>query len=335
MIQIIETDKKTIASASGDFIGRRSAWQTLGTSTNGVMTAAEAIKAAGLDSPVTKQPCFAFVNGEYVEVEGKWVTGSSDPRQKNIWRPHGVVGDQYEIVQNSEQFEMLDAIRDDSGAAYETAGSIGNGKSVFVTMKLPTSLKFNGGEDVVDLYLLAQNSHDGTKAFTIAVTPLRISCTNQLTMAVRNAKRVFRMKHTKNVLGRVNEAREALGLTFDYVEEFEREVQKLIDRDMSDQQFETFAKDFTGYGTNKFPSPKETRAEKAFEQLVDLWHADTQLVAGRNAWAAYNAVTEYADWFSGTRKQRAVTDDEARAYRTMSLSAERFKDRAYKMLQSV
>lgn len=311
------------------FTNRELAWHTLGTVTDGALTAADALKIAYLDSPVTKVPAFAFVNGEYVEVEGKWVTGSHHPK-KPIWRPHGIVGDGYEIVQNAEQFEILDTIRDDSGAIYETAGSMYDGKVVFVTMKMPDSLVFNGNTDRVDLYLMAMNSHDGTKAFTLAVTPVRVVCQNTLTMALAQAQRMFKIKHTRNAKARVTEAREALGLTFAYVDEFEQQIQRLINAPMTDKQFVAFADKFIG---NKDTSKQaETRAANNKAALIDLWHAPTQQVAGKNKWGAWNAVTEYVDWTVGVRVKKADNAEQARALRILSPAADAAKQRGLQLL---
>lgn len=319
------------ADKSSYAINRIPAWEMLGQDATDALTAAQALSLAGLDTPVTKQPCFAYLNGEYVEVENRWVTGSPDP-SSGLWRPHGVVGDNYEVVQNTEQFEMLDAICDDSGAKYQTAGSVNNGSVVFVAMKLPNTLQFNGGEDNIDLYLYAQNSHDGSKAFTIAITPVRLVCTNKMAAAIKNARSVYKIKHTKNAQLRVQEARQTLNLTFTYVEQFEQHVQQLIDKPMQTKQFEKFAKSFIGYDPEVGTDAKRTRQENTLEQLMELWNAPTQQVAGRNAWAGYNAVTEYIDWFSGTRKKKAADDTQARAMRIMSGKAESQKEAAFARL---
>lgn len=312
------------------FTNRQPAWHKLGTVTDNALTAEEALRIAYLDTPVTKQPCFAWIGGEYVEVSDKWVTGAPHPKKPEVWRPFGVVGNGYEVVQNIEQFEILDAIRDESNAVYETAGSMNDGRVVFITMKLPETLQFNE-QDSVDLYLLAQNSHDGTKAFTLAVTPVRVVCQNTLTLALNSAKRTFSLKHTRNVKHRITEARDALGLTFAYVEEFEMAVQRMIEQPMTDRNFYQFAATYSGLDND--PTGKmAARRERMQEELVKLWHAPTQQVAGRNKWAAYNAVTEYVDWFSGVRCMDGIDKDTARALRTMSRNADTAKQRAWNLL---
>ena len=69
----------------------------------------------------------------------------------------GVVGEDYQVVQNEQVADMLDKLVDESGAHFETAGSLRGGRSVFVTMKLPESMKVAGVDDLdvskLNLYL--------------------------------------------------------------------------------------------------------------------------------------------------------------------------------------
>ena len=56
----------------------------------------------------------------------------------------GVVGEQYVPVQNEELCELLDAVVDEGGAHFETAGSLRGGRQVFVSMKFPAGIKVGG-----------------------------------------------------------------------------------------------------------------------------------------------------------------------------------------------
>ena len=44
------------------------------------------------------------------------------------------------------------------------------------------------------------------------MTPIRVVCQNTLNLALNNAKRIWTTKHTENVMSRVHEAEETLGL---------------------------------------------------------------------------------------------------------------------------
>lgn len=49
-----------------------------------------------------------------------------------------VVGKDYQIVQNIQAFSFFDNIVvNDDGIKYETAGALGKGERIFITVKLP------------------------------------------------------------------------------------------------------------------------------------------------------------------------------------------------------
>ncbi len=81
----------------------------------------------------------------------------------------GVVGAGYQTLQNEDHAEFLNHLADQSGAIFDTAGSLRGGRQVFLTMRLPQSLGV-GGLDEVDLNIAALNSHDGTGAFQLLLT---------------------------------------------------------------------------------------------------------------------------------------------------------------------
>src|SRR3546814_11921027 len=86
---------------------------------------------------------------------------------------------------------------DESGAIFDTAGSLRVGRQVFITMQLPNSLTI-GGTDRVDLNIAALNSHDGSSAFRILVTPVRVVCANTQSAALRNHESSFSLRHTRH-----------------------------------------------------------------------------------------------------------------------------------------
>src|SRR4029434_839028 len=102
----------------------------------------------------------------------------------------GVVGSGYTVVQNEEHCELLNLLVDEAGAHFETAGSLRGGRETFVTMKLPQQIILPGtnGFDAVELSLAAMSSHDGSAAWRVIVTPVRIVCANTQRMALRSAK---------------------------------------------------------------------------------------------------------------------------------------------------
>jgi hypothetical protein len=98
----------------------------------------------------------------------------------------GVVGNDYEVVQNVNAFDFFDAIvGGKDGILYETAGALGKGERIFITAKLPDYIRI-GRDDLIKQYLFLTTSHDGYGSITAAFTPIRIVCQNTLNAALRN-----------------------------------------------------------------------------------------------------------------------------------------------------
>jgi hypothetical protein len=104
------------------------------------------------------------------------VTTLPVPEQFATVRTLGVVGRGYTPIQNEAHADLLDAVVDEP-SHFETAESLRGGRQVYITMKLPTTMRI-GGVDPVELYLVAVNSHDGTSAFRLPVSPVRVVCAN-------------------------------------------------------------------------------------------------------------------------------------------------------------
>jgi hypothetical protein len=139
---------------------REHAWHRLGTVVEDSFDARTALDAAHLAGwNVRKAPVFMLdENGNTLDVDRKFATFYTNPITGEN-QALGVVGSYYEPIQNEQHVELLDAIVDQSGAHFETAGSLYGGRQVFISMKMPNTIHV-GGKDPVDLYLVAMNSHD-------------------------------------------------------------------------------------------------------------------------------------------------------------------------------
>jgi phage/plasmid-like protein (TIGR03299 family) len=326
-----------IAVGRNAFVSAREVpWHKLGTVTDGALTAEEASKLAYLaDWNVRKLPLVAddsALGTYHVAVPDKYQATVRTNPITGLTDVLGVVGDRYKVVQNEEAFAVLDAIVDEGGAHFETAGALGHGERVFMSMKLPDGIQV-AGSDAHDVYLLATNSHDGSSAFTIAVTPVRVVCQNTLTMGLRAAKQSWSLRHTQSVSGRIQEARESLELTFKYLDSFQRELEGLLAVPMTKSEFQMFTEDLV-------PDTKSTHAgwmDRVNDQrssLTGLFLMSATNEFGRGTrYAAYNAATEYADWLMPLKG--ADPDGSRRANRAMtSPTSQSFKDKALSLLRS-
>lgn len=225
----------------------------------------------------------------------------------------GVVGSRYTVIQNEEHAQFLDNLVHESGAHFETAGALDGGRKVFIGMKMPGHIKV-GGVDPVDLYLTALNSHDGSTPFTILTTPVRVVCENTLNMAMGSAKNIYRVRHSGRSLGKLIEAQHALEMSFEYLDAFKEEAERLINTEMTILQFEEMIeKEFgPGEGTS---SSALTRADRRKTELFELFsEAGTQEGVRNTAWAGLNAIVEWQEHFSPATGDAR---DERRAYRAL------------------
>lgn len=306
---------------------RVDAWHRLGTTLDHTFTAQEALTHAHLAGwDVRKLPLFRQEEGDdvgYVEVPDRWATVRTNPITRAT-EYLGVVGGHYTPIQNEAHVDLLDTIVDESGAHFETAGSLRKGREVFVSMKLPNHLKV-GGLDPVDLYLVAVNSHDGSSAFKFVITPIRVVCANTVAAAINGAKSSFSIRHTSQADGRLQEAREALGLTFQYTEAFEMQAEVMIAHEVTAGWVDNFLDQVLGIHPDKELSRSQAKHQ---EGLRSLWrYSDTLDGLRDTAWGAYNTVTEYLDHFAPAN---GANKDEARATRTLTSHAtNQMKERAF------
>lgn len=314
---------ETHGNQAAAIFARTDAWHRLGTTVrNRAFTAEEAMTIGRLGGwHVRKAPLVAH------EVTADGVTTIDAPGyatvRDNPFTGHvealGVVGAGYEPLQNEDHAEFLNNLADQSGAVFDTAGSLRGGRQVFITMQLPDSLLV-GGSDAVDLHIAALNSHDGSGAFRILVTPVRVVCANTQAAALAAHVSSFSIRHTRNAKAAVAAARDALGLTFRFVEAFESEAERLIQATLPDGEFDALIE--ATYGPLDPDAPERTKQADAdrHDVLSYLFHdADTQAGIRGTAWAGYQAVAEYVDHYAPVRtKGDAAT---ARANRLLTSDA--------------
>lgn len=285
------------------FTNREPAWHRLGVVTPDALTAEEALATAQLDWTVTKEPVTTTVvtndGVTTLPIDGKYATVRNHP--KTGLSALGVVGEFYTPVQNTEAFAIANDLFDQGGAHFETAGSLHNGRKVFLTMKMPDHIQI-GGHDVVDMYLLITNTHDGTEPVRIAVTPVRAVCQNTVRAALASAKATHTLRHTVSVTKRIEEARAALNMTWKYTESFEEIANGLISTAMSDKEFDAFLKSLLPAPTGSDVTPRQLDTwQTKFDEMRALWNAPTQANIAGTRWAAWNTVTEWADWAQPVR----------------------------------
>lgn len=328
MAHDIETNGQQAAAV----FARQDAWHRLGTTLPDVFTAEQAMTVGHLgDWNVRKTPLtttdLTHDGATSLDVPDRFATVRTNPF---TGRPDvlGVVGPGYLPIQNEEHCEILNRLVDESGAIFDTAGSLRGGRQVFVSLRLPDTMRV-GGVDEVRTNIAALNSHDGSAAFRLLVTPVRVVCANTQAAALAHHSASVSIRHTRNAGAAIATARQALGLTFAYIEAFQAEAEQMINQTMTDDAFTRLVADVFG-PLDADASPRTRRtAQKRSAALSYLWHeAPTQADVRGTRWAAYQAITEYIDHYAPvrTRGDKAT----ARAHRILTSEApSRIKHRTW------
>jgi phage/plasmid-like protein (TIGR03299 family) len=269
------------------------------------------------------------------EVPG-WYSTIRDVPVSGEVQPLGVVGPEYTPVQNEELAEFLTSITDQSGAVFETAGSLRGGQDVFMTLKLPESIKV-GGSDEVELYLAGLNSHTGRRKLQVITTPVRVVCANTERAALANTESRYTFRHSSGIQGRLAEAREALKITFTWAEAFQAEAEAMINTQMSNDQFGDLVK---AVFPEKFGKPLDDWRkpdQEQWESLQALFRsADTQENIRGTVWAGYQSLVEYWDWQVPVQgKDDRAEIDIARAFRSFDGAYDPLKIKTFDLCRDI
>jgi phage/plasmid-like protein (TIGR03299 family) len=172
------------------------------------------------------------------------------------------------------------------------------------------------------------NSHDGSTALRIVVTPIRVACWNSLALAIRHGHGVS-IRHTASAPQRVAEARRALAIAHHEFDQFESVAQRMgatryTESDMAGLVSTLFP------GGESEPSARTEAIRRSVQALFStgIGHED---IAG-TAWAALQAVTEYVDHHRPSRGRDDHTRADTRLTSAWFGSGSLLKRRAYEHL---
>ena len=294
-------------------------WHNLGQTVEQYPTSAEAIAHAGLDFEVEKRRL--FTPSSPIVTQDEIISGrldikdySSTVRTDND-TVLGVVGKDYQIVQNRDAFSFFDSIVGGDGILYETAGALGNGERIFITAKLPDYIRV-GKEDLIEKYLFLTTSHDGSGSITAAFTPVRIVCANTLNAAMQSKTNTVRIRHTSNAKGRLEQAHKVMGISDRMGANLEAVFNYWTRTAISDSDVKKLIQHAMAPGREVLKKLQEGRDEElsaCFNNMVEnafeyaMAHPTQQTDTTRGTvFGAYNAVTGY---FQNVRKYR---DDQAK-----------------------
>ena len=263
-------------------------------------TSKEALELAGLDWDVVQTPVY-MENG--IEIPNyKANVRSTDNACL------GIVTDRYKIVQNTEAFAFTDAIvgeTEDGVVKYETAGSLCGGKKIWLLAKMPTTKVL---DDEIDPYMFFSNSHDGTGAIKVGMTPIRIVCNNTLNMALNSAKRQWSTKHVGDMQSKLEEAKFCLQMADKYMKRLDEEADRLANAKLYKEQIDEILDELFPIDDNDTDRKKRTVQAEKDSFYVAYFMPD--IVKFRDtAWGAVNAMSDVVTHQTPKRNTKSFNEN--------------------------
>ena len=279
------------ANVESMFYTREKPWHGLGIMVADAPNSKDALRLAGLNWKVLQEPVYTE-NKELIQ-------GYKANVRNSDRKVLGVVTDRYKVIQNEEAFAFTDALLGE-GVRYETAGSLQEGRRVWMLARLPR--EFIIGGERISPYMVFSNTHDGSGAVKTALTPIRVVCNNTLNLALRTAKRSWSMIHTGDISGKIEEAKNTLLLADEYMTALGQEFENLRKIKLSERQVQDYIKILLPMEENYTLQQKRGIETLREDMRMRYFDAPDLKDVGNNGYRFVNAVSDFATHSTPRRK---------------------------------
>lgn len=257
---------------------RTATWTNIGADITKATTVEEALKLSHLDYTVEKVPV-------YLE-NGTAIPRAFCTKKEGTDETFGVVGPQFEIVQNIEGFDFINSMVPE-GLRFLKAGE--NHKFIYIIAQLP---EFDLMGDRITPHVIFQNSHCGSTTLKATIAPLRIVCENQFNLTFRRTDNKISLRHTKSIKGRLHTAQEVLIHSTEYLDEFQKEAILMAQARVSKKQVDSLLDGIFEIKGEFNPTQVRGMEEKRERFLAAYQAEDNQNFIGTQ-WGLINAYTDF------------------------------------------
>ena len=272
-------------------------------------TVEEALKVGGLNWKVGKVDLMTADDPPCPISQRKAIVRLDRPAG-DARRVLGVAHPGFSPVQNRDGAMLFDAIFGQGKPVYHTGGYLGNGEKVWLLAKIDKEMRI-GRNDIVQPYALFANSHDGSMAFNIQLTTVRVVCQNTLSVALREKKfgKPFRRAHQGAFFEHAQAAQGFFAETLKELDFVADSFTVLSKKTCNDKKFQSIIEAL-------LPDPKKPRNAEKYPGLLKAY--ESKLKGNRDArkeiarlkeegmgmemktcrgtfWGVLNAVLEYVD----------------------------------------
>lgn len=278
------------------FSVREVPWHNLGIVVDEAPTSKDALELAGLNWTVDSTPIY--------DLNGKIIEGYKANTRSSDQSVLGVVTNKYKVVQNFEAFDFTDSLIGE-GVTYETAGSLRNGKTIWLLAKMPERKIL---DDDFDPYICFTNSHDGTGAIRVVSTPIRVVCNNTLNLALDTAQRSWSTKHMGDMNSKLNEAKHTLQLANDYLDALAENADRLANEKFMPEDVNAVLDEMFPI-TEDMTDRKKNNIKLAKDGIIACMFAPDLMKFLNTKWGFLNAVSDYVGHASPARVTESYAEN--------------------------
>jgi phage/plasmid-like protein (TIGR03299 family) len=297
---------------SGVFLHNQSAWHRLGTVLDGTLPAREAFRVAQADFTVAGRPIY---DADMRPIDGYQAITRTDTGQTL-----SVMNRTYTLVQNEQLIRLAEALHED--ATMDAVCVLAEGRKVTFTARIRQAEGDVLRGDPVQQYLVGCTSHDGSLAFQVLFSPIRVVCQNTLSAALgqaassRQSGKICRIRHTRNANSLIAQLPALIDVQRQQFTGGLAELRAMAATPCTAAQFRAyvegvFAEQLSGTVNDRRGEPRTARARQledlpAWDSLANKFHGaaiGSNIPGVRGSyWGAYQALTEYLSHEAGRAK---------------------------------
>jgi phage/plasmid-like protein (TIGR03299 family) len=261
---------------------RVSSWNSIGTDCSKCNNMEEVLASSGLDYEVIRMPMFL---ADGTNIPNRFITAR--PEQGAGLHLYDVVSDKFEIVQNREAFDFVNFM---GNVTFEKAGETASGM-VYIIGKLP-DVSILG--DTFTPHVIFRNGFNAKIKITAAICPLRIVCQNQFNVSFRSTENTVTVRHVSNAQAKLEEAREILRMSSDYMAELNSMAERYANMKLSQTQLDWVINTMFPMGDKDSVDPyKRKLVETSIAAFKKAYMEDDNSNFRGTAWGIVNAYSDF------------------------------------------
>ena len=270
----------------------------------GAPTPKEIQRAANLDWTVRKVPLTYELNGTQ-RASGRYALLRDSDNQLL-----DTVPENWQPVQNDEAFAFFEHFTKVGDMTMVAAGSLMDGRRVFALARVEDSFHLaKAPQDVIESYLLFTNPHQYGHSVDIRFTPIRIVCTNALTLALGQRDSEYRVSFNHARGYDESAALEVIGRAGGKLSTYREQADFLASRNYNGESLEKYFREVFRPLTP--PRQRESGEEpppRNYQRALEVVENQPgcRFAAG-TWWNAFNAVTYLTDHKIGRNETRLGT----------------------------